>query len=381
MAGDFGLQTASGYLTVPEESKEPYPADVEAQFRRDAAEVMARYPQKRSALLPLLHLVQSVDGYVTGRGIDLCAELLDLTTAEVSGVATFYTQYKRHPNGEYTVGVCTNTLCAIMGGDEIWETVSEHLGVGHDETTEDGRITLERVECNAACDYAPVVMANWEFFDNQTPESTVELVDALRRGDEVRPTRGPNRVCTFKEVSRVLAGFPDGRADEGVGAGPASLVGLEIAKRRGWSAPEGAGGPAAPASAPRAPGSHEVTPASDDAKADKAEPAATRDEGDDAPGEKETADAGAPARKRTRRTAPPVVSTGEGVSGESREVPSPKDTVDVVPPQESTPGPVGRAANVSAQSASVPVDHEAGAGAAAERDAASGADATDGKGE
>lgn len=91
--------------------------------------------------------------------------------APVSGVATFYTQYKRHPNGEYTVGVCTNTLCAVMGGDEIWDAVSGHLGVGHDETTADGRITLERVECNAACDYAPVVMANWEFFDNQTPLS------------------------------------------------------------------------------------------------------------------------------------------------------------------------------------------------------------------
>ncbi len=187
MAHDFGLQTASGHLTVSEESKQPYPADVEARFRADAAEVLARYPQKRSALLPLLHLVQSVDGYVTGRGIDLCAEILDLTTAEVSGVATFYTQYKRHPNGEYTVGVCTNTLCAIMGGDEIWEAVSEHLGLGHDETTEDGRITLERVECNAACDYAPVVMTNWEFFDNQTPESTIRLVEDLRSGRRGAP--------------------------------------------------------------------------------------------------------------------------------------------------------------------------------------------------
>jgi NADH-quinone oxidoreductase subunit E len=169
MSHDFGLQTASGHLTVSEESKEPYPADVEAAFRADAAEVIARYPQKRSALLPLLHLVQSVDGYVTGRGIDLCAELLELSTAEVSGVATFYTQYKRHPNGTYTVGVCTNTLCAVMGGDEIWDAVSEHLGIGHDETTADGTITLERIECNAACDFAPVVMTNWEFFDNQTP--------------------------------------------------------------------------------------------------------------------------------------------------------------------------------------------------------------------
>ncbi|KAB7746429.1 NADH-quinone oxidoreductase subunit NuoE [Nostocoides sp. F2B08] len=237
MAGDFGLQTASGHLEVPAESKEPYAPEVEATFRADAAEIIARYPQKRSALLPMLHLVQSIDGYITGRGIDLCAELLELSAAEVSGVATFYTQYKRHPNGEYTVGVCTNTLCAIMGGDEIWEAVSEHLGIGHDETTEDGRITLERVECNAACDYAPVVMTNWEFFDNQTPESTIALVDELRAGNPVRPTRGPSQVRTFKEVSRVLAGFSDGLADEGVGAGPPSLVGLSLAKENGWEAP------------------------------------------------------------------------------------------------------------------------------------------------
>jgi NADH-quinone oxidoreductase subunit E len=234
---DYGLQTASGHLEVPEESKAPYPPDVEAAFREDAEQVIARYPQKRSALLPLLHLVQSVDGYITGRGLDLCAELLDLTTAEVSGVATFYTQYKRHPNGEYTVGVCTNTLCAIMGGDEIWDAVSEHLGIGHDETTEDGRITLERVECNAACDYAPVVMTNWEFFDNQTPDSTIRLVDDLRTGKAVAPSRGAAQVRTFKEVSRVLAGFPDGLADEGVGAGPASVVGLELANEQGWEAP------------------------------------------------------------------------------------------------------------------------------------------------
>ena len=183
--------------------------------------------------------MQSVDGYVTGRGIDLCAELLDLSTAEVSGVATFYTQYKRHPNGTYTVGVCTNTLCAVMGGDEIWDAVSEHLGIGHDETTADGQVTLERIECNAACDFAPVVMTNWEFFDNQTPASTIELVDALRAGRPVAPTRGPNQVSTFKEVSRVLAGFHDGLADEGVGAGPATLVGPEDRARAGLDGPRG----------------------------------------------------------------------------------------------------------------------------------------------
>ena len=129
----------------------------------------------------MLHLVQSEDGYVSPRGIAFCAAHLGLSTAEVSAVATFYTQYKRHPNGTYTVGVCTNTLCAIMGGDAIWEDLSDHLGIGHDETTDDGVITLERVECNAACDYAPVVMVNWEFFDNQTPDSARQLADDLPR--------------------------------------------------------------------------------------------------------------------------------------------------------------------------------------------------------
>ena len=237
----YGEQTASGFLHVSAESKEPYAADVLATLHEDAATVIARYPQKRSALLPLLHLVQSVDGYVTGRGVTFCAEVLDLTEAEVSGVATFYTQYKRHPNGEYTVGVCTNTLCAIMGGDRIWDEVSDHLGIGHDETTPDGKVTLERVECNAACDYAPVVMVNWEFFVYQAPDSTRALVDDLQAGAPVTPTRGPNKVCTFKEVSRVLAGFHDGLADEGVGAGHASLAGLKVAKEHGWVAPGDSG--------------------------------------------------------------------------------------------------------------------------------------------
>ena len=220
------------YGTVPSPDTEAYPDDVMAALLDDAELIVARYPRERSALLPLLHLVQSVDGYVSPRGIELCADLLGLTGAEVSGVATFYTQFKRHPNGKYTLGVCTNTLCAIMGGDEIWASVSDYLGIGHDETTADGLVTLERIECNAACDYAPVVMANWEFFDNQTPTSAKTLVDGLRSGAPVTPTRGPSRVCTFKQVSRILAGFTDGLADEGVGAGPASLVGLAAAWAR-----------------------------------------------------------------------------------------------------------------------------------------------------
>jgi NADH-quinone oxidoreductase subunit E len=196
----------------------------------------ARYPEARSGLLPMLHLVQSVEGRITPEGIEACAEVLGITAADVSGVATFYTMYKRRPVGDYHVGVCTNTLCAVMGGDSIFERLKDHLDVGNDETTEDGRVTLEHIECNAACDYAPVMTVNWEFMDNMTPESAVSLVDDLRSGNEVQSTRGP-RIVTWREAERVLAGFPDDLADDGPAAGPASLVGLGIARERGWTAP------------------------------------------------------------------------------------------------------------------------------------------------
>jgi NADH-quinone oxidoreductase subunit E len=215
----------------------PLTVDARERLAADAREIIARYPVARSALLPMLHLVQSEEGYISPDGIAFCAEMLDLTTAEVSAVATFYSQFKRHPNGTYTVGVCTNTLCAVVGGDAIFEALENYLGIGHDETTEDGAITLERVECNAACDYAPVVMVNWEFFDNQTPSSAKSLVDRLRSGQPASPTRGADKVCSFKEVSRVLAGFLDEHANEGVGAGNASLQGTLLARREGWTPP------------------------------------------------------------------------------------------------------------------------------------------------
>ena len=204
----------------------------------ELGEIAARYPQARSGLLPMLHLVQSAEGRITPEGIEACADLLGITAAEVSGVATFYTMYKRKPVGDYHVGVCTNTLCAVMGGDVIFERLKDHLEVGNDETTADGKITLEHIECNAACDYAPVMTVNWEFMDNMTPESATQLVDDLRTGAEVHSTRGP-RLCTWREAERVLAGFPDDLADEGPSAGPASLVGLNLARERGWSAPSG----------------------------------------------------------------------------------------------------------------------------------------------
>ena len=191
---------APNYGTQPNHLEQPWEPEVAERLRTDAAAVVARYPQKRSALLPLLHLVQSVDGYVSTRGIELAAEFAGVTAAEASGVATFYTQYKRHRNGDYLVGVCTNSLCAVMGGDQIWDDISDYLGVGHDETT----------------------------------------VDALHSGQAVRPTRGPDRVHTFKEVSRVLAGFLDGHADEGPSGGVATMRGLRIAREHGWDMPSSA---------------------------------------------------------------------------------------------------------------------------------------------
>jgi NADH-quinone oxidoreductase subunit E len=214
-----------------------YSADVTARLTADAEKVIAKYPQGRSALLPLLHLVQSEDGCLTSAGIAFCAAQLGLTDAEVTAVATFYSMYRRTPTGEYLVGVCTNTLCAIMGGDAILDALQDHLGVHAGETTADGRVTLEHVECNAACDYAPVVMVNWEFFDNQTPSSARELVDELRAGQPPTPTRGAP-LCTFKETSRVLAGLPDPEAAAAQGpAGDATLAGLRVARDRGMEAP------------------------------------------------------------------------------------------------------------------------------------------------
>ena len=103
--------------------------------------IAARYPEPRSGLLPMLHLVQSVEGRITPEGIQVCADILDISAAEVSGVATFYTMYKRKPVGDYLVGVCTNTLCAVMGGDAIFERLKDHLDVGNDETAADAQET------------------------------------------------------------------------------------------------------------------------------------------------------------------------------------------------------------------------------------------------
>ena len=192
--------------------------------------IIVRYPRKRSAIMPLLHYVQSIEGYVTNEGIELIGKKLELATAEVTAVSTFYTQYKSKPVGEYHVGICTNTLCAVMGGDMIFDAIKEHLEIENNGVTSDGKVSVEHIECNAACDYAPVVMVNWEFYDNQTVESVKNLVDGARSGNPPAPTRGPKTLRTWKQNSAVLAGISDGLSGEGVQAGAPTLLGLKKAK-------------------------------------------------------------------------------------------------------------------------------------------------------
>jgi NADH-quinone oxidoreductase subunit E len=218
----------------------------------EAQEIVARYPRSRSALLPMLHLVQSKQGYVSQAGIAFCAHQLGLTTAEVDAVVTFYTMYKRNPCGQHLVSVCTNTLCALLGGDAIYARLREYLGSdnndghhasnGHEETFGEpgavGSITLEHVECLAACDLAPVLQVNYEFYDNQTVDGAMGLVDALRRGEKPAPDRGAP-LTDLRTVSRELAGFMDNLDSDvdGPSAAAETVRGAALAQEHGWTAP------------------------------------------------------------------------------------------------------------------------------------------------
>jgi NADH-quinone oxidoreductase subunit E len=199
-------------------------------------EIIDRYPLPRSAVMPLLHLTQSIDGEITAEAMRVIGDMLDLTTAEVAAVSTFYTMYKRRPVGKHHIGVCTNTLCALLGGDAVYAAISERLGVGHDERDADGTFWLERIECQAACTHAPVMTVDWEFMDCQTPESALDVIDRLAAGEEVVSTRGPV-IRDFEATERTLAFPVDGLAGEGGEADAIMTAGLTIARERGMSAP------------------------------------------------------------------------------------------------------------------------------------------------
>jgi NADH-quinone oxidoreductase subunit E len=165
-------------------------ARLTAENEKRAKDIIALYPQSRSALIPILHVAQEQDGWLTPEAIDHVAELLGLTAAEVYGTATFYDMFFTHPVGRHLVSICTNIACLLSGGYELLEHAEEALGVRSGGTTDDGEFTLEEVECIALCDNAPCLTVNWRFFGDVTPERFDTLVDDLRAGrlaDEVPP--------------------------------------------------------------------------------------------------------------------------------------------------------------------------------------------------
>jgi NADH-quinone oxidoreductase subunit E len=175
------------------------------EARREADRIVGRYPHPRSALLPLLYLVQAEEGFVTRQGLQEVGEILGLTTAQVEAVATFYTMFKKSETGKWLVSVCTNVSCALAGGRALYERALEELGPDASSRTEDGAFTIEEVECLAACDAAPVVQVNYCNYDRVTEDGLLEMLARLRTDDVPEPARGPAPL-PHADTARVLAG-------------------------------------------------------------------------------------------------------------------------------------------------------------------------------
>ncbi len=176
---------------------------------RVALEIIGRYPKARSATIPLLHLAQQQDGYVTNDAIQHIGELVGSTSAEVFGTATFYEMFKFEPVGKYLVNICATLSCALMGADQLMHHAEHVLGIKAGSTTADGMFTLEHAECQAACTEAPTLQVNYRYRFNVTNETFDELIADLRAGrlnDEI-PGHGT--------VARIRQRIP---ADRAVGA-------------------------------------------------------------------------------------------------------------------------------------------------------------------
>lgn len=176
---------------------------------REEARVLAkRYPIARSSLLPMLHLVQSDEGFVSEDGIALCAEVLGLTKAEVGSVATFYTMYKREPFGDYLLSVCTNPTCKIAGAQDIYESYLESCG-GHIDLDGAG-VMVEHAECLGICDAAPVVTINYENYGPVSPEQAKDLLAKAKAGDPPASDWSGDTPATIRQVHREFSGIEDG---------------------------------------------------------------------------------------------------------------------------------------------------------------------------
>src|SRR3990170_3492729 len=178
------------------------------ELRERAEAIKARFPngRERSAILPLLYLVQSVEGWVTRDGLREVSGLLDLTTAEVAAVASFYTMIRTRPTGRHVISVCTNLSCALRGAETVYEAANRATSLeGDREVSADGLFTVHEEECLGACDAAPVVQVDFANHDRVTPERMAEIVESLRSGDAPAPARG-TAPEDFREASRILAG-------------------------------------------------------------------------------------------------------------------------------------------------------------------------------
>jgi NADH-quinone oxidoreductase subunit E len=144
-----------------------------------AHDILGRYPVPKSALIPLCHLAQEQDGWLTDEAMAHIAELAGVSSAEVLGTASFYEMFKRHHTGRYMVNICTSIACFLMGADELLAHAEQRLGVRAGGTTQDGMFTLESYECEAACTEAPCLQVNYRFFYKVTPADFDELIDDL----------------------------------------------------------------------------------------------------------------------------------------------------------------------------------------------------------
>ena len=154
-----------------------------------AAEIIARYPRPKSALIPLLHLAQEQDGYVADDAMEHLAELVGVTPAEVLGTCSFYEMFVRHPVGKYKIDICTNISCQLLGGEELLHHAEEKLGIRAGGTTDDGLFTIEDVECIAACTEAPCLQVNYRYEYRLSNTDFDNMIDGLRDGsrDDVPP--------------------------------------------------------------------------------------------------------------------------------------------------------------------------------------------------
>ncbi len=163
-----------------------------------ARDIISRYPRRKSALIPLVHLSQEQNGYVTEEAMKHVAELIDVTPAEVYGTASFYEMFRFEPTGKYLINICGTLSCALMGANELMHHAEEQLGIKAGSTTDDGLITLQHAECQAACTEAPTLQVNYRHRFRVTHDEFDQLVDDLRAGrldGDVPPhgTLGRNR--------------------------------------------------------------------------------------------------------------------------------------------------------------------------------------------